>query len=78
MGILPSHWLRTGLVFFGILLLIYIFSNENGSSSISDHLNSENSRKSSPVVVRKKVSLYNSGNPINNPRRLPNLINIVK
>ncbi len=59
MGILRSRWLRTGLVFFGILLLIYFFSNENGSSSISDHLNSENvrRRKSNPVIVRKKVSL---------------------
>ncbi len=49
MDFLRIRLLRTGLVFFGILLVIYSFSNEKGDSSASNH-------PQGPVIVRNKVS----------------------
>jgi hypothetical protein len=49
MDFLRIRLLRTGLVFFGILLVIYSFSNEKGDSSASNH-------PKGPVIVRNKVS----------------------
>lgn len=55
MDFLRIRLLRTGLVFFGILLVIYSFSSEKGSSASNDRT-SENIHKG-PVIVRNKVSL---------------------
>jgi hypothetical protein len=55
MDFLRIRLLRTGLVFFGILLVIYSFSSEKGSSASNDPT-SENIHKG-PVIVRNKVSL---------------------
>jgi hypothetical protein len=55
--LLVIRFLHLGLIFFGILLLLYVFFYENGSSSESNQPNSANSQvQKSPFIVRNKVS----------------------